>query len=392
MTEALSFLPFGWSLLETTYKVRRGFNNDLHLNSKYEDGLVGWKKMSPRAQESLRKWIYDPNDKDRLVAMQQFTLERGSVDIPLNRCLHFRTKAFKDNPEGRSILRNCYRPWYLKKRIEEVEGIGIERELAGMPVLTAAEGADLWNENDPQSVAQRHAAERIVRNIRVDEQMGVLLPFGWDLKLLASAGKRALNTTDIVNRYSQHMAMTVLADFMMLGHTNRLGSFALAKSKTTMFSMSLVGYLNVIRDTFNTYELPRLWRLNGFPMELMPRLDYTPIDSPSLKDLASYITALSGAAVDFTTPELQRYLLQLAGIPGDITDLAGLGGTGDIDQDGIPDDEEADAQDPHKGGLVGTSGIRPGHSVGRKPGAPSTGRSAATRAAGAKKSAPRPAA
>lgn len=350
LTEALTFLPFGWSLLETTYKVRRAYNADPRLSSRFDDGLVGWRAMSLRAQESMRRWIYDPVDKDRLIAMQQFTVEKGTVDIPLSRCMHFRTKSFKNNPEGRSIYRNAYRPWFMKKRIEEIEGIGIERDLAGLPVLIAAEGMDLWNPNDPTSLEAKKASETIVRNIRRDEQEGVLLPFGWELKLLATAGKRAFNTTDIVNRYDQRIAMTVLADFILLGHANRMGSFALAKSKTSMFAMSLVGYLNTLRDTFNTQELPRLWRLNGFPMDMMPRLDYTPVDSPNLKDMASYIAALAGSGVDFSTPELQRYLLQMGGVPGDITDLAGQGGTGDladtqIETDVEPEDDEDDDEE-----------------------------------------------
>lgn len=329
LTEALTFLSFGWSILEVTYKVRRGMNKDNRLESRYKDGLVGWRGFGPRTQESLRRWIYDVTYKDRLTHMEQFTLEKGTVPVPLNRCLHFRTKSIKNNPEGRSILRNAYRPWYLKKRIEEVEGIGIERDMAGLPVLVAPERMDLWNPDDPRMVDNKRAAEAIVRNIRMDEQMGVLLPFGWELKLLATGGKRAVNTTEVINRYDQRIAMTVLADFILLGHTNRMGSFALAKSKTGIFAMSLVGYLNVMRDTFNTTEIPRLWRMNGFPMEMMPRLDYTPIDSAPLGDLARYITAISGAGVDMTPPALGRFLLQQAGIPADISDLAGRGGTGE---------------------------------------------------------------
>lgn len=329
LTEALTFLPFGWSLLETTYKIRRGDNRDPEKSSKYEDGLIGWKRFAPRSQESLRRWIYDPNDKDYVTHMEQFTIEKGVVQVPMERCLHFRTKALKNNPEGRSILRNAYRPWSLKKRIEEVEGIGIERDMAGLPVMISPENMDLWNADDPQAVASKKAAEEIVRNIRMDEQMGVLLPFGWDLKLLATGGKRAINTTDVINRYDQRIAMTVLADFILLGHTNRMGSFALSKSKTGIFSMSLVGYLNVVRDVFNTHALPRLWRLNGFPMDQMPRLDYMPIDTPSLRDLASYLTAMSGAGVDLSPSALQRFLLQQAGIPADLSDLAGRGGTGE---------------------------------------------------------------
>lgn len=372
LTEAMSFLQFGWSMLEVTYKIRRGYQKDPALTSRYEDGLVGWKAMELRSQESMRRWVYDDTNKDKLVAMQQFTIEKGTVDIPISRCVHFRTKSYKNNPEGRSIYRNAYRPWFFKKRIEEIEGIGLERDMAGLPVLVAAEGLDLWNENDPQAVATRKAAEEIVRNIRVDEQMGVLLPFGWELSLLATGGKRAINTVDIVNRYDQRIAMTVLADFILLGTQNRLGSFALAKSKTSMFAMSLVGYLNVLRDTFNTQELPRLWRLNGFPPEMMPRLDYTPVDTPSLKDLASYLSALSGCMIDFSVPELQRYLLQLAGVPGDITDLAGRGGTGDMQDNRFGTDVEPEEDDDESGDTSNTAGggraFVPGSTTGNAPG------------------------
>lgn len=130
LTEALSCLPFGWSLLEVTYKIRRGAKDDAALSSRYEDGLVGWKAMGLRSQESMRKWLYDEVDRDKLVGMQQFTIEKGMVDIPMSRCIHFRTKSLKNNPEGRSIYRNAYRPWYLKKRIEEVEGIVLEIVIA----------------------------------------------------------------------------------------------------------------------------------------------------------------------------------------------------------------------------------------------------------------------
>jgi hypothetical protein len=41
---------------------------------------------------------------------------------------------YKGNPEGQSMLRTAYRPWFFKKRLEEFEAIGVERDLAGLPV------------------------------------------------------------------------------------------------------------------------------------------------------------------------------------------------------------------------------------------------------------------
>ena len=57
------------------------------------------------------------------------------MTIPRAKCLLFRPTAYKSNPEGRSILRTAYRPWYNLTQIENIEGIGIERDLAGLPVV-----------------------------------------------------------------------------------------------------------------------------------------------------------------------------------------------------------------------------------------------------------------
>ncbi|WP_155274431.1 hypothetical protein [Piscirickettsia salmonis] len=51
----------------------------------------------------------------------------------------FRTTSRKGNPEGRSILRNAYQPWYYKKNLESIESIGIERNLVGLLTLRAME-------------------------------------------------------------------------------------------------------------------------------------------------------------------------------------------------------------------------------------------------------------
>jgi hypothetical protein len=56
------------------------------------------------------------------------------VFIPIEKMLLFRTTVQRNNPEGRSMLRTAYRPWRNKKRIEEIEGVGIERDLAGLPM------------------------------------------------------------------------------------------------------------------------------------------------------------------------------------------------------------------------------------------------------------------
>ena len=180
ISEILSFLVYGWSVTEIVYKRRMGRKKDPRLESKFDDGLIGWQKLPIRCQESLYEWEFD--DADNLTAFIQMPAPNFDViRIPVEKILLFRTESNKDNPEGRSILRNAYMSWYYKKRIQEIEGIGIERDLAGFPVLVAPAGmTDLW---DDAETFQK--CLNFVQNIRRDTMEGFPLPGGWDCRPVA---------------------------------------------------------------------------------------------------------------------------------------------------------------------------------------------------------------
>lgn len=221
-----------------------GSSRNPRLNSKYTDGLIGWRKLPIRAQETLYQWEYDQED-NLLGITQMPPPDYGLITIPIEKGMLFRTKNRKGNPEGRSILRNAYRSWYFKKRIQEIEGIGIERDLAGLPVFTAPEGLNIWDEDDQDMVRIRNGMEAMVKNVRVDEMAGIVKPFGYEFELLSSGGSKSFDTNSIITRYNTAIAMTVLADFIFLGH-EQVGSFALSSDKTQLFSMAIGAYLDII--------------------------------------------------------------------------------------------------------------------------------------------------
>ena len=76
------------------------------------------------------------------------------------------------------------------------KAIGIERNIAGMPVLHLPEGADTTESEDDTTDIGR--ARRIVRNVRADELNGLVLPFGWEFSLVASSGGAGAADTDMV--------------------------------------------------------------------------------------------------------------------------------------------------------------------------------------------------
>lgn len=321
ISEILSFLTYGWSAHEIVYKRRAGKSKDPRLNSKYSDGLIGWRKLPIRAQETLWEWLYD--DEDNLLGMIQMPPPKYElITIPIEKLLIFRTKSRKGSPEGKSILRNAYRSWYFKRRIQEIEGIGIERDLAGFPTLTAPEGMNIWDEDDPEMVAVRLAADRIVQNIRRDSLEGLTLPSGWKLELLSTGGRRQFDTNAIIERYDTRIAMTVLADFVLLGH-QKVGSFALSSDKTELFAMAVGAYLDIICETFNNKAIPALIDLNAQHFAGItdyPTLQHGDIENADIQALATYIKDMTGVGVLVPDDHLEDYVREVAGLPERLDD------------------------------------------------------------------------
>lgn len=316
ISEILSFITFGWSYHEIVYKRRMGRTKNPITNSKYNDGLIGWRKLPIRAQETLYQWEYD--DEDNLLGMTQMPPPNyGLFTIPIEKALHFRTKSRKDNPEGRSVLRNAYRSWYFKRRIQEIEGIGIERDLAGLPVLYGPEGLDLWEQDNEDAQRTLAALETMVRNIRRDSMEGVVLPSGYKLELLSTGGARQFDTNKIIDRYDTRMAMTVLADFIFLGH-QQTGSFALSSDKTEIFAMAIGSFLDIITETFNNQGIPKLIDINGKHFESItdyPKLVHGDIEDQDIEKLAKYIKEMVGIGILSPDDELEDFVRQAGHLP-----------------------------------------------------------------------------
>ena len=325
ISEILSFLTYGWSFHEIVYKRRMGRTKDNRTSSKYDDGLIGWMKLPIRSQETLYQWEYD--DQDNLIGMTQMPPpDFGLITIPMNKAMLFRTRSRKDNPEGRSILRTAYRSWYFKRRIQEIEGIGIERDLAGLPVITTPEGMDIWDKDDEDMNAIRAGLEAMVKNIRRDSTEGLVLPFGYTFELTSTGGSRQFDTNSIIARYDTKISQTVLADFIQLGHES-VGSFALSSDKTNLFSMAICAFLDIICQTFNSQGIPALIDINGDHFAGVtdyPQLTHGDIEDVDLATMATYIKDMTSIGVIIPDESLEDYVRQLGKLPKRTTDTLSL--------------------------------------------------------------------
>lgn len=321
ISEVLSMLVYGYAYAEIVYKKRGGPDNpDPTQKSQFTDGKIGWRKIAVRAQETTYKWVID--EQGGIQGMVQLDpTGKGTFEIPIEKALLFRTTANRNNPEGRSLLRNAYRPWRFKKTIEEIEAVGIERDLAGLPVAHVP--PELLSSNArAEQVSTREAIAELVRGIKRNENEGILFPLAYDdqgremfkLSLLTAGGQRQFDTDKIVSRYDQRIAMTVLADFILLGHEN-VGSFALGASKIDLFTTAISQIARSICEVMNQYAIPRLCKLNGMDTTRLPELTFGEITHIDLALLGDFIQKVAGAGALVVDSSLDDHLRQVAGLP-----------------------------------------------------------------------------
>jgi hypothetical protein len=318
LSDMLSMLPFGWALCEWTLKRRDGPKRDRWLSSSATDGRLGFADIGLRSQDSLYAWTFD--ERDEVTAMVQQPPAGGpTVTIPRAKTLLFRPTSYKSNPEGRSILRNAYRSWYNLTHIENIEGIGIERDLAGLPVVKVPPEL-LAADASPEARTLLETYKKLATSIRRDEQEGIVFPLVYDmdgrelykLELLSSGGRRQFDTDTIIKRYELRIAQSVLADMILVGH-EQVGSYALASSKTNLFATALGGYLDTIADTFQHEALPVLWQVNGLPLALMPQVTHGDVEHVDIKELSEAIKNMAQAGFDVS--DLDRPVRLKMGLP-----------------------------------------------------------------------------
>lgn len=320
LSEILSMLIYGYSVMEIVYKIRGGKSDSPLYDSKFADGRIGWRKFAIRSQDSFLRWNFGLHGEVEAFVQQDITT--GMHYIPMSKAMLFRTSEFKGNPEGMSMLRKAYTSWFYKKRIQEIEAIGIERDLAGLPVVYAPQ--EWFSSNADAGIKSAlTAVQSMVTGIKRNETEGVVLPFITDdsgqkmltLELLSSGGSRSFDTDKIIQRYNKGIATSMLADFILLGQGS-VGSFALGSQKLESWQMIVESMAKSICGVFNKQGIEKLLKLNGISCQNPPKLVFGSVARSDLASLGTYIDALAAAGIlSPADPDLESWARLQADMP-----------------------------------------------------------------------------
>lgn len=232
-----------------------GFAIAVPVLEKREDGRLWLKSIEPRGQETLYNWDFSPEEPDKATAFNQQDPDNGQFhNIPLERCLHFAFRGRKGNPQGRSLLRSLFKPWRILTDLQNLEAIGMERDVGGMPICELPE--------DPLEDSDMDAVKKALKAMRIDEAMYLLVPHGAKVTPYA-AGAKQYDSDRIINRYIKLILMRMFAQFLMLGMENA-GTQALVQGSQDFFSLGVKAVQQEVLEIWNQQLVPFLFQFNSW--------------------------------------------------------------------------------------------------------------------------------
>lgn len=367
ISEILTELTYGFAPFEVCYKLRLGpEQRDSAKRSRYSDGRVGWRKIPLREQTSVSRWETDTDG--GIVGFYQYTQAAAEVLIPMSKALLFRTTEANNNPEGRSLLRNARRSYYFQKRLEEIEAIGIERDLAGLPMMQVP--VELLGPPDsltPEQAATLAGLQQQMAGVRNDERAYLItpaeeyvaevfdatsgtkkpvrLPTGYKFSLVSSGGSRAHDTNQVIKRYTSRIATSLLSTFLLLGGDGK-GAMALSKDLTQLFELAGTGVLDGVIETFNRFAVQPLMQLNGVPSELWPTLTHGGLSAEALKDLIGTVNTLLASGGLLRDDNLEDFLRAALKLPDRSPDAPAEPPVSEQQKPAVPPEDQAPSGEP----------------------------------------------
>lgn len=302
---------------------------------KREDGRLWTRNIFPRSAETVDRWAFDDEVPDEVIGYIQRDINTGGmVTMPIQKHVHVTFRGRKNNPEGDSLLQWLWRPWRMMRDVENMEAVGVERDVGGMPVFTLPEGNI--------QTADLTAIKNALKSMRVDENMYMLLPFGSELAAY-SAGAKQIKASEVIVRYQKIIFMRAFAQFILLG-MDKVGTQALVAGSQDFFSQGLRAIQAELTAAWNQQYVPYLFSFNTFPgMTKLPEIVWAPpgkIDPVAFVN--AYLQAVQAGLIDQSEIDIDkskaREVLDLPMLPEPTDD-------GEVETPGpeVPDDDPAEA-------------------------------------------------
>lgn len=325
----IPYLEYGFAINEIVLRRRLKKNG-----SKFNDGLVGIKKLAPRSQETICGWVFSDDGAD-LLKVEQSLLNienahrffkranhEGKIEIDREKFLLFSASATKGNPEGNSIYKNIYLAFKQLSLLQDQELVGIAKDVQGILRIAIPPRYLDPNASDEDKAAVA-AFQQIIDNYNAGTQRGLLVPkmidpeskldlFTYDL--MESKGGAKYDTEAVIRRLQGDILSALSVDILKLGAEGS-GSFSLAESKSSVLALAIDYRLREISEVLNSHLMRLIFEVNGWDTENLPEFVYSDIEEVSLEEFSKAIQRIfSTSAIEVDRAVMNR-VREVIGVP-----------------------------------------------------------------------------
>lgn len=359
----IPYLEYGFGIHEIVLRRRLKKNG-----SKYNDGLVGIKKLAPRSQETIKGWVFS-DDGSELVAVEQSLdfienayrfqnrkNENGTITIDREKFLLFSASATKGNPEGNSVYKNIYLAFKQLSLLQDQELIGVAKDIQG--ILKIAIPPKYLDPNaSPEDKAVAISFQNIIDNYNAGKQRGLLVPKMIDpdskldlfeYSLMESKGSAKYDTEAIIKRLQSDILSALSVDILKLGAEGS-GSFSLAESKSSVLALAIDYRLKEISEVLNNHLMRLIYEMNGWDTGNMAKFVYSDIEEISLEEFSKAIQRFASTGVIELDRQVMNRIRDLVGVPRRAEDE-------EVDTEALPTVITGKASGASKGMEPGTTG------------------------------------
>lgn len=327
--EAIRYLgthnSYGFAVSEKVFRYR-----EKSKGSKFNDGLIGLKKLAPIPQETIVAWNFKNNGRDldglyQAPAMVSNRNDFTSVTtnqptfIPRKKFLLVKNNSNKNSPEGVSPLKSVYRAWRYKTSLEEFEAMSVSNDVRGMKVLYLPPQYLNPEASEEDKAVYAHY-QRGMSSVNNNEQSSIILPMFRDEKgnkmfefeAISVMGQKANDTDKIISRFRKEIVTGLMASQLILGQEGG-GSFSLAESLDSVTKMVVQARLTQIQEQLNHDLIPQLFALNGWDTTDTPKFEYGEVSEESLDEIGKYIQRTAAVGLFPKTPEAVNFVTSRLG-------------------------------------------------------------------------------
>ena len=296
------YLEYGSHVSEKVFRRRLSKNG-----SRFNDGLVGIKKLSPRARSSIQRWDFSEDSRELLGVEQTLRYvdksylymdqldERGFIYIPRKKFLLFTADSALGNPEGNSILKAVYLAYKQLTLLQDQELLSVAKNVQGILKITAPP-----RYFDPNASAADQAVlagyQAVISNYNAGTQRGLLLPAQVDPEtkqpmftcdLLESKGQQQ-DLGLIIKRLQGDILTALSCDILKMG-MDTAGSFSVQDGDSNILAIAVTHRLQEIADVLNHDLVPQLFALNGWEDTDYPKIVPKDISPVSLEEHSKWV-------------------------------------------------------------------------------------------------------